>query len=104
MAVLAVAKGRPARTGADEDVPLIRVGEFVPSLATDLSRDAEVAFGQEEWSPPARSSVGSRFSQRTLVATLRNGRGAPIADLHSTRAWGMPLDYRLSYASLPEAG
>jgi hypothetical protein len=29
---------------------------------------------------------------------------APIADLRSTRAWGMPLDYRLSYASLPEAG
>jgi hypothetical protein len=40
----------------------------------------------------------------TFAERHGNGEVAPIADLHSTRAWGMPLDYRLSYASLPEAG
>ena len=40
----------------------------------------------------------------TIACVLLDDAFAPIADLHSTRAWGMPLDYRLSYASLPEAG
>ena len=35
------------------------------------------AAGQEEYFPPPRSSVSSRFSKRTLVGTLGNGRDAP---------------------------
>jgi len=62
------------------------------------------AMGHEERFPPTRLSAGCGFRKETIAGIRRNGRDAPIADLHSTRAWGMPLDYRLTYASLPEAG
>ena len=35
------------------------------------------AKGHEEWSPPARSSVGNRFNTLTLVGILGNARDAP---------------------------
>jgi hypothetical protein len=60
--------------------------------------------GHEERFPRPRPSDRCRFEEETFAGASANGRDAPIADLHSTRAWGMPLDYRLSYASLPEAG
>ena len=60
--------------------------------------------GHEERFPATRLSARCGFRKETIAETRCNGRDAPIADLHSTRAWGMPLDYRLSYASLPEAG
>ena len=61
----------------------------------------ESCFGGFAGSKSAPAAMGGF---RPFVATALNGEVAPIADLHSTRAWGMPLDYRLSYASLPEAG
>jgi len=36
-------------------------------------------------SRPARSSVGSRFSKRTLVVILGNGRDAPTRDARRGR-------------------
>src|SRR5499427_8273758 len=50
--------------------------------------------GQEEQSPPPRSSVGSRFSKRTLAGTRPNGRatvfrlglGSPIGHAASRLA------------------
>ena len=54
--------------------------------------------------PPNWPNAGYAIGKETIAWARGNGRVAPIADLHSTRAWGMPLDYRLSYASLPEAG
>ena len=62
------------------------------------------AKGHEELFPPLSLSDRSGLRKGTFAGTRGNDEDAPIADLHSTRAWGMPLDYRLSYASLPEAG
>src|ERR1700747_193277 len=39
------------------------------------------AMGARRVVPPARSSVGSRFSKRTLVVTLGNGRDAPKSEV-----------------------
>jgi hypothetical protein len=47
--------------------------------------------GHEERFPPTRLSAGCGFRKETIAGMRRNGRDAPIADLHSTRAWGMPL-------------
>jgi hypothetical protein len=47
--------------------------------------------GHEERLPPSRLNCCCRFGQATFAGTQGNGRDAPIADLHSTRAWGMPL-------------
>jgi len=54
-----------------------------PTLQVEL---ANVGNGARRVVPPPRSSVGSRFSKRTLVGTLLNGRerrkrpfGCPVA-------------------------
>ena len=54
--------------------------------------EAMTGMGHEDQFPaPRRSSVGSRFSKRTLVGALGNGRDAPItgrsSDEGNRRGW-----------------
>ena len=48
-------------------------------FGTTMAVARRTASGQEELFPFPRSSVGSRFSNRTLVGTLGNGQDAPKA-------------------------
>src|SRR5258708_2306846 len=43
--------------------------------------------------PTPRSSVGSRFSKRTLVGTLGNGRDAPIPAVRETLVATLTVEY-----------
>ena len=79
------------------------VHQLFTSEDADPGAMARIGPQRERFSPPTASGR-CRFGEGTFASTHGNGQDAPIADLHSTRAWGMPLDYRLSYASLPEAG
>jgi hypothetical protein len=74
-----------------------------PTRSLDFA-SVKVGFGARRPVPLTKPECLLSVQLRDLRRAHRKGRDAPIADLHSTRAWGMPLDYRLSYASLPEAG
>lgn len=73
----------------------------LPTTASSANQPRLVShnalLGHEQRSPRLGLSGCFRFDERTFARERVDVTNAPIADLHSTRAWGMPLSW--SYAA-----